>query len=550
MLWKRQKKKSNFKLTKKESGTTAGRTGLSVHFPTTGPGLATAGIPGKTLTGIGGPLLTLVGVNGLKIPGRPHRKLFQLQRKRPLKDATLPKAVPVSAVTVGEPPGLSRPKARPEAKSTLSPSSAVLSAVILSNFGLGSSFATDDMMTGRVDLRLGFEPPTVMHEPQAFVPAAIAPLQVFGTGEDPFEPPQLSQSHELFCVEDLDLPGLNTTFKDTFLEEHLLVSSISNHDDWILFGSGAATHCCPKDFTSDWPLLPLTGRAPPLRSISGQPLTVFARRIVKMNFDGQDSFLHFYVCDVPYCVVSVGRLLRQGYSVQLSSEEHSLVNPEGCRIPVERHGLLLFLRPTLLPFNQPEFEQMCNLLKDPSTSGTLVAHTAPQYSHTDKWELSGNTLTRTHKRSRATFFSPDGTKDRPVGLEDLADERTTFLEYEDGSKETLVDNWREVENPKERSSQRFVGKTVFKLKSAPTGKLLLRKRSTFPEPQPLQEPETTEPQEPFKKKLSKEVSVEDTFATALCRLQQELWKSSRLLCLSSCKNKTLQRSNLTRTTFG
>ena len=68
-----------------ESGTTAGRTGLSVHFPTTGPGLATAGILEKTLAGIGGPLLTLVGVNGLKIPGRPHRKLFQLQRKRPLR---------------------------------------------------------------------------------------------------------------------------------------------------------------------------------------------------------------------------------------------------------------------------------------------------------------------------------------------------------------------------------------------------------------------------------------------------------------------------------
>ena len=432
------------------------------------------------------------------------------------KDATLPKAAPVSAVTVGEPPGLSRPKARPKAKSTLSPSSAVLSAVILSNFGLGSSFETDDMLTGRVDLCLGFEPPAFTHEPQKFS-TAMAPLQTFYIGDESEESSHLAQSHELFCVGDLNLPGLNTTFNDTFLEEHLLVSSISNQEDWILFDSGAATHCCPKDFASDWPLLPLTGRAPPLRSISGQPLTVFGRRIVKMNFDGQDSFLHFYVCDVPYCVVSVGRLLRQGYSVQLSREEHSLVNPEGCRIPVERHGSLLFLRPTLLPFNQPEFEQMCNLLKDPSTSGTLVAHTAPQYSHTDKWELSGNTLTRTHKRSRATFFSPDGTKDRPVGLEDLADERTTFLEYEDGSKETLVDNWREVENPKERSSQRFVGKTVFKLKSAPTGKRLLRKRSTFPEPQPLQEPETTEPQEPFKKKLSKEVSVEDTFRHRLAQ---------------------------------
>ena len=73
---KQEKKKSNFTLTKKETGRTAGRNGQSVHFPTTGPGLATAGIPGKALAGIGGPLLTLVGVNGLKRPGRPHRKLF------------------------------------------------------------------------------------------------------------------------------------------------------------------------------------------------------------------------------------------------------------------------------------------------------------------------------------------------------------------------------------------------------------------------------------------------------------------------------------------
>ena len=56
-----------------------------------------------------------------------------------------------------------------------------------------------------------------------------------------------------------------------------------------------------------------------LRSISGQPVTVFGRRLVKMNFASQHSFLHFYVCDA-YCVISVGRLLRQGYSVQLSSE--------------------------------------------------------------------------------------------------------------------------------------------------------------------------------------------------------------------------------------
>ena len=108
-------------------------------------------------------------------------------------------------------------------------------------------------------------------------------------------------------------------------------------------------------------------------------------------------------------------------------------------------------------FDQQEFEHVCNLLTDPSTASIVLA---PQYSHTDTWEFSGHTLTRrTHKRSGATVVSPDGTKDRRVGLEDLPDERTTFLEYEDGSMETLVDNWREVESPKERSSQRFVGKT-------------------------------------------------------------------------------------------
>ena len=49
---------------------------------------------------------------------------FASYNARDPKDATLPKAAPVSALTVGEPPGLSRPKARPKAKSTLSPSSA------------------------------------------------------------------------------------------------------------------------------------------------------------------------------------------------------------------------------------------------------------------------------------------------------------------------------------------------------------------------------------------------------------------------------------------
>ena len=146
--------------------------------------------------------------------------------------------------------------------------------------------------------------------------------------------------------------------------------------------------------------------------------------------------------------------------------------------------------------------------------------------HVDKWELSGNTLTRIHKRARATFFSPEGTKDRPVDLKDLSDERVTYFEYSDGRKETLTDNWRKAENPKDKAPERFVGRTVLKLSSKPTGRKLTGKQSTLPEPtpktkalpQPLpQEPETEAPQPLFKQphKGLKEQSTEDTFRLRL-----------------------------------
>ena len=251
---------------------------------------------------------------------------------------------------------------------------------------------------------------------------------------------------------------------------------------------------------------------------------------MKVDFEGQPCFLHFYVCDVPYCVVSVGRLLRSGFDVNLSSKKPNTL--DGHKVPITRHGSLLFLRPTLAPFDKEEFEVVCNTFHTQSAQGTIVApvfRPLVQY-HVDKWELSGNTLTRIHKRARATFFSPEGTKDRPVDLKDLADERVTYFEYADGRKETFTDNWRKAENPKGPSPERFVGKTAFKLSSKPTGRKLVGKQTTLPEPTPLrqlqpvpqQQLQQTEPEAPqplFKQptKGLKEQSTEDTFRL---RLQQ------------------------------
>ena len=144
------------------------------------------------------------------------------------------------------------------------------------------------------------------------------------------------------------------------------------------------------------------------------------------------------------------------------------------------------------------------------------------YYHTDTWELSGNTLTRIHKRTRATFFSPEGTKDRPVELSDLADTRTTYLEYADGRKETLTDNWRQAEFPRGKTSERFVGRTVFQLSSKPTGRKLVGKQTTIPElptlePQPKPVPEKPQPLFKQSSKETKEYSVEDTFRLRLAQ---------------------------------
>ena len=328
--------------------------------------------------------------------------------------------LPVSAVTVQGPPGLSAPTAEPKAKASFSPSTLLMSAVVLGNFGLGNTFSVDGMTNGVVDFNFGGFGECSNLEPEALV----APLETFSLNG------RTDENQRLFSVGDLGLKNLNTTFKDVALEEHLVASTLEDTDPWILFDSGAATHCCPKDFASEKPLLPLTGRAPPLRSISGQPLTVFGRRLVKVDFEGQPCFLHFYVCDVPYCVVSVGRLLRSGFDVNLSSKKpNTLETPDGHKVPITRHGSLLFLRPALAPFDKEEFEVVCNTFHTQSAQGTIVApvfRPLVQY-HVDKWELSGNTLTRIHKRARATFFSPEGTKDRPVDLKDLADERVNLL---------------------------------------------------------------------------------------------------------------------------
>ena len=126
---------------------------------------------------------------------------------------------------------------------------------------------------------------------------------------------------------------------------------VPSHEHWILFDSGAAAHCCPADYAPEYPLLP-TGRNPPrLRSVTGKPLNIVGRKLIKYDSDGVTLFVNYYVCDVPFCLVSVARPLLQDYCAVLGKGYMKLVTPQEETIPVTRHGTLWYLTPHMVPYD-------------------------------------------------------------------------------------------------------------------------------------------------------------------------------------------------------
>ena len=192
-------------------------------------------------------------------------------------------------------------------------------------------------------------------------------------------------------------------------------------------------------------------------------------------------------------VVSVARMLLQGYKVEVEKDNSMMKAPHGQEMKVARHGSLLFLCPSVCDFDPQRFTDVCNhchpyFQDEKSRNDVVVAplqpgFKAPVYYHADKCDLQENFVVRIHKRARKTFFSPHGTQDRPLKLEDLADERETHFQHEDGTTEVVKDSWRASSNPTAKTPKAFVGKTVFKLQSKPTGKKLVGKQSALPEVQ-------------------------------------------------------------------
>ena len=224
----------------------------------------------------------------------------------------------VSAVTPGPPPGIERTSS-PRGNTSRS-KSLLMAAITLGTFGVGNSVLVGPVVTST----------------SQGCSNSCSTSQYSLNESDHFE------TLQTVGLNHVKLPD----FEDTFIDQRLTVAS-SFDTSWILFDSGAAANCCPKNFALEWPLLPITGTKPPLRSVTGQPLKIYGRKLVGMTSGSCDFYLHFYVTDIDYPLVSVGRLLNQGYQVELSSEEMTLKSPCGSKIPLHRHGSLRLLTTNL-----------------------------------------------------------------------------------------------------------------------------------------------------------------------------------------------------------
>ena len=112
-----------------------------------------------------------------------------------------------------------------------------------------------------------------------------------------------------------------------------------------MIDSGAATHVCPLWFASQFPLhKPVHGTGPQLRTVTNQQIKLDGYRWVCVtNHSRQQVVIPFYVCDVKQPILSVTRLVEQGFQLTLDDNAR-LQHIKGFNSTLENRNGLFFLQ--------------------------------------------------------------------------------------------------------------------------------------------------------------------------------------------------------------
>ena len=265
--------------------------------------------------------------------------------------------------------------------------------------------------------------------------------------------------------------------------EELFVASVTSTDlntdatVAIMVDSGAAVHVCSPTFGAAFPLQPLKpADTPPLRSVTDEPLKILGYRWIRFyNKQGQQLVIPFYVCEgIQHPIVSVTRLLAQGFQLTLTDNCSAITKGTDFNIPLAKKNQLLYMHLELAPL-----EQGYNLIVQNTTNGQKVliapAHTDTRTAHNvqggnDYWKYNEQGfLIRVHKRSRKALFVPGQGKQGkcPVPLNRFDNYRKTVIQR--GSQQAplvLEDQYQTLTNEqknREPTGGLWQGETWFRI---------------------------------------------------------------------------------------
>ena len=113
----------------------------------------------------------------------------------------------------------------------------------------------------------------------------------------------------------------------------------------LMIDSGAAAHVCPPWFATESQIQPLTPEnGPQLRTVTNQPIKLHGYKWVRMNYiNEQRIVIPFYVCDIKQPILSVTRLIEQGFQIVLDDNPR-IHHDKGFDSSITRSHGLFFLQ--------------------------------------------------------------------------------------------------------------------------------------------------------------------------------------------------------------
>ena len=116
-----------------------------------------------------------------------------------------------------------------------------------------------------------------------------------------------------------------SAMEDTYIATLLSINQIGQPpatEESIMIDSGAATHVCPPWFGTSLPLHLVKQQDKPIpRTVTGTDIWAYGYRwILFINQRGQHIVIPFYVCDVKQPILSVTRLIHQGFEINMSGK--------------------------------------------------------------------------------------------------------------------------------------------------------------------------------------------------------------------------------------